>query len=295
MNHRLTEFEIEIENYKMKSDQKIQGWLKQAFSKKYTKVLDAGCGLGGGFCNILCLLPTPYRTTTISYNGIDLIPLSNTKRFLEEHLPSFFDDKNCIDIDLNMKEVSMLTPPNNLIGSCDLVMAIGTLHHTPGVKESLIATLKCVRSGGYYLGWIINEQKPLRAITDQFFRDYFSQFTNLSECEEELHALVEIFQALSESVGDKTIIIKNNLEFMGLSPGEYGLQSLLYDYIVKCYHRSGVDPRWNIYSLFDWFNPEFYHQTSREQLDKLIQSIDCVEPIDIVTKASGHFFFLKVT
>ena len=174
-------------------------------------------------------------------------------------------------------------------------MAIGSLHHTPGVMESLSATLKCVKPGGYYLGWIINKQKPLRATTDQFFRDHFSRFNHLSECEKELGTLVEIFQALSESIGDRKIYIKNNLDFMELSPGEYGLQSLLYDYILKCYHRSGVSPKWNIYSLFDWFNPKYYHQTSREELDQLIESIDCVEPVDIVTHVSGHFFFLRVT
>ena len=82
---------------------------------------------------------------------------------------------------------------------------------------------------------------------------------------------------------------------MELSSGEYSLQSLLYDYIIKCYHRPGVSPKWNIYSLFDWFNPKYYHQTSREQLEQIIQSIDCVESVDIVTQVSGHFFFLKVT
>ena len=264
---------INLQRLESFSDGKLNNWLSDIFSQEQTDL----------------------KTNSIIYHGIDLIPLDKTLNFLDEWKADL-KNRSIVgvpEINVTLTQVSMLTPPPQLIARCDFVMAHGTLHHTRSVEQALQATLTCLRSGGYYLGWIINEQKPLRKITDEFFRGYFSGFDNISNCESELQTLSEIFSAMGKSMGDAEIEINDDVTFLGLERGKYRLQTLLYDHFLKCYSVEGESDRQRIHQLFDWFNPHYYHQTSRSQLESILGRCEDANIVDIVTKTNGHFFLLK--
>ena len=78
--------------------------------------------------------------------------------------------------------------------------------------------------------------------------------------------------------------------------GKYNLQTLFYDFFLKCYYKSGESQEGEtrvIAQLFDWFNPLYYHQTSRSELIEMIENLDEIKNYEIISKTNGHFF--KVT
>ena len=91
--------------------------------------------------------------------------------------------------------------------------------------------------------------------------------------------------------------IPKNSKLLDLKAGQYKLQTLLYDYFLKCYYRSEESERRQLHQLFDWFSPDYYHQTTRYELEEIISELnfdnrEC-EILDIVSKENGHYFFLR--
>ena len=71
---------INLQRLESFSDGKLNNWLSDIFSQEQVTILDAGCGLGFGFVNVIdaLLSQTDLKTNSIIYHGIDLIPLDKT-------------------------------------------------------------------------------------------------------------------------------------------------------------------------------------------------------------------------
>lgn len=180
----------------------------------------------------------------------------------------------------------------------DIVIAIGTLHHTPSVLAALQSTYLRLKPAGTYIGWIINNQKPLRSFTDEYFRQYFTDSSKENYFDQDLTGLSYIFKSLGEALGDQSILIKDKITCLDLEPGSYQLQTLLYDYFLKCYYKSGTSSEGLTRikaQLWDWFVPKYYHQTSQEELSAMIIQLEGSTDSEIITKTNGHFFkFIKI-
>ena len=284
------------------SDGKIGDWISLAIGSSSTnkiKILDAGCGLGITFANIFSTAVVEDKVN-IKYTGLDLIDLKPTRSFLKQELSKPIYNISNLEIELVNQDMRSYCDMN--IATKDLVIAFGSLHHTDDLKKSLYSTFSSLKpssdnNSGYYIGWIINSQKPLRASTDIFFRDFFKKFSSVEDCSDELSILSIIFRELSQELGDKTINIPKDSKLLQLKSGDYKLQTLLYDYFLKCYYRSDESERRQLHQLFDWFSPHYYHQTSRDQLDSILLSLNkngqICEIIDIVSKVNGHYFILR--
>ena len=94
-------------------------------------------------------------------------------------------------------------------------------------------------------------------------------------------------------MGDTEIEINDDVAFLGLEKGKHRLQTLLYDHFIKCYSVEGESRRRQIQQLFDWFNPHYYHQTNRVELESMLDRCEGINVLDIVTKTNGHFLFLR--
>ena len=285
------------------SNGKLSNWLQEALPDgAKVNVLDAGCGLGNSFSNLARIASRPSSSSnqaSVIYTGVDLIPLDKTEAYLR-HMEK---EHNFTIESIYLTNEDMSAHANLNQNKYDLVVALGTLHHTDSVKESLEATLRSLKksnkhniSTGYYLGWIINQQKPLRHATDKIFREYFNKFDNITDCRQELRELSCLFKNIDKALEGVFLNIPRKLEVLDIEPGKYKLQSFLYDYIFKCYYRKEYDSERNIHQIFDWFNPINYHQTSEEELYQMLSDINLRTPfkvLDIVTKTNGHFFFLQ--
>ncbi|WP_115071199.1 bifunctional 2-polyprenyl-6-hydroxyphenol methylase/3-demethylubiquinol 3-O-methyltransferase UbiG [Synechococcus sp. UW179B] len=286
--------ELGITNDNMKlvrwSNDLITKWVSDAISARQTfSILDVGCGGGYGFKSILELNQASFaKLNHIEYVGVDLIDLNETKKNLDLFLSTSLPNVS-YSIELLHEDMNTLST----VDQFDLVIALGSLHHTPSVSLSLQSTYRYLKSDGTYIGWIINDQKPLRRITDTFFRDFFNDAVQQIYHDQDLSSLSLIFKALGEALEDKTISIDNRVTCLDLDPGTYKLQTLLYDYFMKCYFKSGdsTEGLTRIKAqIFDWFAPQYYHQTSRNELIDILTVLPASVNHCIVTKTNGHFF-----
>jgi hypothetical protein len=173
----------------------------------------------------------------------------------------------------------------------DIVTAIGTLHHTESVFNSLSSTYSMLKPGGLYVGWIINEQKPVRSVTDEYFRQCFDGTPSPSGSHGEITALAKFSMSLGEALGDQKVVVSDDVDVLGLAAGEYSIQTLIYDYIIKLYYVKGHSLERTYDQLFDWFVPKWYHQTSRAELEEMFGALSPTS-WDIETITNGHFFFI---
>lgn len=277
------------------SDNLIEKWVGDVLesSTSGVSIIDLGCGIGQSFRCIVEICERSFsQVKELHYYGVDLINLGNAERVVKTALENTIPD---VPSKTTFEQVDMV----GFGGSsrrAQLVFALGSLHHTPSVRESLIATYQNVAPGGCYVGWIINKQKPLRSVTDGFFRDYFSRYSSINGCSEELYELANIFEKLGEATVGVDVTVRKDIEVLGLPAGTYNLQSLLYDYVLKCYFRSGDMPEGStriVAQLFDWFSPRYYHQTSLEQLNAYVDALEFVERYEVVEKTNGLFFMIK--
>lgn len=251
-------------------------------------VLDAGCGLGLGFASVALIARERLsRFSRIDYVGIDLIDTSSTRVVLQRIGRLLFpkSEMNIQTLRQDLAEASSGIAPDY-----DLIVALGSLHHTPSVRDSLIKTSLRLGRGATFLGWIINEQKPLRSATDEYFRRYFQNLVSEEECVKELRSLAKLFESLRLSLGESTILIDEGISSLGLEPGRYRAQSLLYDFILKCYATENAGIERAVAQLYDWFKPSYYHQTSREQLASYLGAMTLIAEPEIISDTNGHFF-----
>jgi hypothetical protein len=87
--------------------------------------------------------------------------------------------------------------------------------------------------------------------------------------------------------------IDQKISSLGLEPGRYRAQSLLYDFILKCYATETAGIERAVAQLYDWFKPVFYHQTSREQLAGYLGAMTLIAEKEIISDTNGHFFALR--
>jgi len=269
-------------------------WVSNAIgSKNRISILDAGCGLGYGIKSVIEVCHKEFAALKkLSYHGIDLIDLSRTKEKVKactEIVMPDTDTNVCVHL-MDMIESSKLNQ------DFDIILALGSLHHTPSVEKYLASTFDSLKPGGTYIGWIINEQKPLRACTDKFFRGFFSDATLAENHDSDLTSLAQIFLSLGNALNNKEITLTKSVNCLGIEPGTYRLQSLLYDYFLKCYFKGGENEEGLIRvkaQLYDWFVPIYYHQTSRNQLESILASLNHSSYYEICTSTNGHFF--KIT
>ena len=293
----LRDREIDKDRMQSWSDNKLVRWLTRAIEHVPTSrpfiIVDAGCGLGYGFSVLLELLLSQSNESTLLrknnrkfiYYGLDLIDLEKTEVFMQNFIRSHNLNFECrfINFDILNSEFTE--------NYADLVVSLGSMHHTKSVETALQSTFSCLQRRGTYIGWIINKQKPLRAATDAFFRQHFGGLS-LKECERELETLNTIFTSLGEALSDTNVQINQESKVLGLAAGKYKLQSLLYDYFLKCFYINNHSKQRHIHQLYDWFSPTYYEQTDRAQLEQYIGKIEGNSTHEIITKTNGHFFVI---
>ena len=143
--------------------------------------------------------------------------------------------------------------------SVDHVFARGVLHHTPSTEKAFRACVRLLRPGGELTFLIYRKLGPIREFTDDHIRAYLSKLPP-AEAWRMLEPLTKLGRALSEA--NVTVTVPEDIPYLELPAGEYDLQRLVYDHILKAYWNPDLDFETNQHNTFDWYHPQFaFHHT----------------------------------
>ena len=146
--------------------------------------------------------------------------------------------------------------------SVDHVFARGVLHHTPSTEKAFRACVRVLRPGGELTFLIYRKLGPIREFTDDHIRAYLSKLPP-AEAWKMLEPLTKLGRALSEA--KVRIAVPEDIPYLELPAGEYDLQRLVYDHILKAYWNPDLDFETNQHNTFDWYHPQFaFHHTEDE-------------------------------
>ena len=261
-----------------RSNGKLKKFLKEYFFKKNKKIkfLDLGCGIGYNFSVIF-----KKYIKYIDYYGVDIHNnLNETYYFLKKKFKKNNFEPKLLRVSMNK------LPSNSWLRNFDIVWAEGTLHHSESIETAIKNVVRVLRKGGYFIFWVINDQKPLRKLTDQHFRNYYRKM-KLDDQMKESSKIAYLASHFGKHLKDKKVNIPQPIGSMGIKRGRYRLQELLYDYIIKFYYNKSTSHGKNTHQIFDWFSPELYHISSKKQLFKILKKYN-LKVIKHVERTNGH-------
>lgn len=263
-NAKKKEIKYQIKDFDRLSDGKVRKYLKTFFLKnnnKKIKFLDLGCGLGWTFSIIF-----KNYIKKIDYYGFDVTTnLNKTSSFLSK----VFKKDN---FKPKIFKFSMNKIPNKKeFKNFDFIWAQGSMHHSESVETAFKNISRIINKKGILYFWIINEQKPLRKLTDKHIREFFKKM-DLKNQFAESYEIAKLASAFGNQLKDKKFKITRPIKSLGIERGNYRLQEILYDYVIKFFYNKDVSLKRNSrHHVFDWFSPEYYHQTKKNSLLKFLK------------------------
>ena len=182
-------------------------------------------------------------------------------------------------------------PKKNFFKKFDFIWAEGTIHHSENIPSAIKNLSNCLKKDGILIFWTINQQKPLRKVTDKFFRKFYSN-NSLNDQFNESVLLSDLSIKIGKVLGDKKIKIKKNINSLDLKKGTYKIQSLIYDYILKLYYYPNISIERVAHQIFDWYSPVFYHQIGEKDLKKLL-ILNNLKVLNHYERNNGHYVIAK--
>ena len=273
---------LHINDHLRRTDNQIIKIIKKYFkNKNKVNFLDAGCGLGYGFK----MMFSEY-VKKINYTGIDVHNnLNDTKKFLS---PIFLRSNSKLDLfKISMNKI----PKKNFYKKFDFIWAEGTIHHSENISSAIQNLSNCLKKNGIFIFWTINEQKPLRKITDKYFRNFYSELS-LENQFKESKLLADLSIKIGKILGSKKVKIDKEIKSLDLKKGNYKIQNLIYDFILKLYYYPKINVNRVSHQIFDWYSPVFYHQISNKNL-KIILKINNLKILRHYERSNGHYIISK--
>lgn len=210
-------------------------------------VLDAGCGAGLAAVELL-----GERLHSVRYVGMDVSTAVDVaaQRFAERELPGGF------------LQADLAQPPFG-VGSLDVILSEGVLHHTDSTEGALKRLARLLRPGGRFLFYVYRRKGPIREFTDDYVR------ARLQELEpEEAWALLLPLTKLGKALGDLHVEVEvpEDVELLGIPAGRIDVQRLFYWHVFKAYHRDDLDLEELNHINFDWYAPRNAYRQSPEEV-----------------------------
>ncbi len=139
----------------------------------------------------------------------------------------------------------------------DYVICRAALHHTPDPERTLDVLLESLALGGTIAISVYRRKARTREAVDEALR---SEIAKLSPTE--AFAVSRDFALLGRALQqiDGSVRIDEDLEFLGIRAGEYAVQELVYDHLLKCFWNDVFGERYSTLVNYDWYHPEFAHR-----------------------------------
>jgi len=209
--------------------------IRAAANFSVTRVYDAACGYG----DVLNSLANPDMPRFLRYVGADIHGSLDT----------------------------IVTPPRAtfiradiaapLVGDrelFDFIICRAAIHHTPDPRATYRVLAAQLATGGTLAITAYAKKAPMREAVDEELRRRIVPLTN-----DEAFAIANQFTSLGRDLQacSGTIVITDDLPFLGIKAGSYGVQDFLYKYFLKCWYNSAFSEQHCDLVNFDWYHPPY--------------------------------------
>jgi SAM-dependent methyltransferase len=203
-------------------------------------------------------------------------------------------ERHCLDISLSVETAYKMTKDlkNTVVsqasilsmpypdGIFDVVYSLGVIHHMPDpLKAFKILVQKLAPKGR--IGIYIYNKKPLvRELADRQIRALTTKM-DYKTCMEFSKKITKLGESLNKIT--QPLIIKKNIELLGVKKGAYSIHQFIYNYFLKCWYNPEQDIKYANLVNQDWYHPYYAsHHTKEEVLswfkDAGIRDITYMQP-----------------
>ncbi len=212
-------------------------------------------------------------------------------------------ERHCVDISVSVEIAFKKTAhmPNVTVSQAsifdlpypdemfDIVYSCGVAHHTPDPKGAVLELGRKVAEGGKLGIYIYNKKPFIRELCDKEIRKLTTKMS-YEDCRNFSSKMTMLGKALKDM--NKPIIIKEDIELLGIKAGSYDPQSFIYDHFIKCWYNPEQDEDIAHLVNQDWYHPNYASHHSKEEVLGWFEeagfiSLNCIQPSG--WEHSGYF------
>jgi SAM-dependent methyltransferase len=208
-----------------------------------TRVYDAACGFG----DVLNSLASPDMPRFLHYIGADIHGALGTI---------------AAPPGATLVQADICAPLAGH-GPFDFIVCRSAIHHTPDPPATYRVLAAQLAPGGTLAITAYAKKAPMREAVDDELRRRIVPLPN-----EEAFAIANQFTALGRDLQAATgeIVIREDLQFLGIKAGSYGVQEFVYRYFMKCWHNRAFSERHCDIVNFDWYHPPYAYRYEAAEL-----------------------------
>lgn len=236
------------------------------FLAKNSYVLDVGCGSGAAgrayFEN---------RFDNLNYVACDMSSAIEQAKIDFEALN--------INAEYVQAEIGSLPFSHNVF---DVVFCPGVLHYTLNMGIAIKDLSNLIKTNGLFVSWIYKKQKPIRALTDQYLMNYFSNLTP-EDSFEQMKALTKLGIELGKLNAEIEV---EDIPVLGVSAGKYNLQRFFYYHIMKLFHNEDLPFVRHVVNNWNAYTPQHILFHSADEIRIFVESAG-MEVLQFIDQGNG--------
>lgn len=228
--------------------------IRELASHTPVAVFDAACGFGG----LASELINEQTSRHLTYVGADIHSSLNGIRECVEG----FDGCGVL-VRWNISN------PLPVEEKFDFVLCRASLHHTPDPERSFAALCSVLKPGGTIAVSVYNKKAICRESSDDALRGLISKMP----ADDAFHACQQ-FVVLGKALQkiQERVVLSEDMPLLGIPKGEYGVQELIYYYLLKCFNNDEYGEKYSTLVNFDWYHPQFAFRFDFEEVSKWFSS-----------------------
>jgi len=162
----------------------------------------------------------------------------------------------------------------------DVIYSLGVIHHTPNPRRALQILAKKLMPGGLIGIYIYNKKPLIREIVDKEIRELTTKMS-YEECMDFSKKMRKLGKALNDI--KQPLIIKDDIELLGVKRGKYKIHRFIYDYFLKCWYDQKQDTKYADLVNQDWYHPYYASHHTKEEViawfkEAGIKRLKCIQP-----------------
>jgi SAM-dependent methyltransferase len=256
---------------------KQMGWpnlierIRDQSNLRRVRLLDAACGYGGLFQDLFAS-PAP---SGLKYLGVDI----------HGALPAIRrPDKVDLDRARFVRwDISNPVPTDEVF---DFIICRAAIHHTIAPRATFRSLVSRLAVGGTIAITVYAKKSPMREASDDILRSLI-----VPKAPNEAFDVARQFTLLGRDLQrcEEKIEIAQDLPFLGIKAGSYGVQEFIYDYFLKCWFNPKFGERFSDVVNFDWYHPPNAYRYEPDEVRAWFQEHDLKINRSCSTKAQHYF------